>query len=1241
MKRSLGFQVLLSGRVCPVFILMVMYQLAGLSPLFSQSVQDQTSADFSQGTLDQYTAIVPSGDGAVSLKSFIPEEEFNEDGVIPAGWESFSWSTGGSSVVSGNVITITGSRLNTVPSTVTYGPGCSMEFVAIFGADEYQFAGFGGGDDGTGTDAIYRKPPLATFTIRQLTNTFTLYARVSIGAQTDLYPITGISPDPIGFSHTYRIEWRPDGYFEFYIDNSLVHTSLYAITEDLRPAFSDYNIGTTPSLILDRVSVIHYPALGTFMSRDFDAGEVSLWGTATWNENVPSGTSLSLSVRVGDALPLSGAFTSVTSGQEINLAGRYLQYKTDFATADQRITAQLLDIVITYSDIPLSPPSIIAQPQSETVCSGSSVSFSTDAIGTLPLIVQWQEYVFDDPDWAWTDIGGATESTLSFITDESDDGKQYRAVWSNSEGEAISNAVTLTVHPVPQGYLTPAMLSVYEGETYDLVFTSTVGTGPYSLVINGETFQDVVSGASFLTGTASHTASIWPESTVVESENINTQNDPTELGVMFRSSVTGTVHGIRFYYRPDEYVPYSGTFTVSLWDPANQTTPMASVTSEVDNFEGWKQISFTSPVSINADVSYMASYNASDPYYYAYNALTAPLSVTNGVLSTEGCFFSPTPGAYPGTSHNANYWVDIAFDDGSSIMTYNLTSVSDSYGCTTTVEPAISSVITVNPANVWLGTTPYPNWNYSGNWSDGDVPDGTDVVIPVASNGNYPEISGVVAIDDLTVSPLAEMSVNAGGSLTVNGDLTTSGAIFSINSTAVDNSGSLIVNGAATGDVTYNRLMPTGTVGAMYRYISSPVSTTTLPIGFTFWKWNEEDGYWGDTSAENPVTECESGRGYTMSTTGNTVAFTGGVLNALTGFEATAPFTTPYTQDRATWGGGGWNLLGNPFPSALRGIDEDEEDANDFIHHNLTSFDPSYQAMYIYNGADYSYIAEGTPGYPSQWAFDGNDVQAGQGFFVLAHHNGVAFDFTGDMRTHNTTAVMTKSASTEDNAWPGLQLNAKYGDKETSTLIVYHDQMTADLDPGYDVGLLSSGADVEIYTLLASGGNDFSFTRQALPTNGSTEMVIPVGIDSEKGGEVVFSAYTIPLGTNKFWLEDRQAGIFTDLSSKSYTVALPSKSYGTGRFYIIASTNTPTDINIPDENSKLRMWPSNGNLIIQGSVTDRARCEIFDVDGTKILERNLTGGDLNRVDVSILPRGIVIVRVTDGTIIETKKIAIF
>jgi len=139
---------------------------------------------------------------------------------------------------------------------------------------------------------------------------------------------------------------------------------------------------------------------------------------------------------------------------------------------------------------------------------------------------------------------------------------------------------------------------------------------------------------------------------------------------------------------------------------------------------------------------------------------------------------------------------------------------------------------------------------------------------------------------------------------------------------------------------------------------------------------------------------------------------------------------------------------------------------------------------------------------------------------------------------------------------------------------------------------------------------------------------------------MTFSAYTVPLGSNKFWLEDRKTGTFTDLTTKSYSVTLPANTFGTGRFFIIASTNTPTGIDRPGtEISGLRIWNFDRKVIIQGEVSEGSLCEIFDVNGRKVTAVRLMGGEMNMVDLPSDTGGILIIKVTDGVKVITRKIA--
>ena len=89
-------------------------------------------------------------------------------------------------------------------------------------------------------------------------------------------------------------------------------------------------------------------------------------------------------------------------------------------------------------------PAVTTHPINVTVTAGELASFTAAASGEPAPTVQWQ--VSTDSGTTWTDVTGATAGTYSFIATIADQGKQFRAVFTNSAGTAATNPATLTVN---------------------------------------------------------------------------------------------------------------------------------------------------------------------------------------------------------------------------------------------------------------------------------------------------------------------------------------------------------------------------------------------------------------------------------------------------------------------------------------------------------------------------------------------------------------------------------------------------------------------------------------------------------------------------------------------------------------------------------------------------------------------------------------------------------------------------
>src|SRR5262249_23235281 len=136
-----------------------------------------------------------------------------------------------------------------------------------------------------------------------------------------------------------------------------------------------------------------------------------------------------------------------------------------------------------------------------------------------------------------------------------------------------------------------------------------------------------------------------------------------DLGVKFQASTSGMITGIRFYKGPQN----TGTHTGDLWTSSG--TLLASATFTNETASGWQQVNFSSPVSITAGTTYIASYEAPVGEYSA-DANYFTNAVTNGPLTAPSTSSSGGNGVYtygsgnpfPNNTFNANnYWVDVVF----------------------------------------------------------------------------------------------------------------------------------------------------------------------------------------------------------------------------------------------------------------------------------------------------------------------------------------------------------------------------------------------------------------------------------------------------------------------------------------------------------------------------------------------------------------------------------------------------
>lgn len=172
-----------------------------------------------------------------------------------------------------------------------------------------------------------------------------------------------------------------------------------------------------------------------------------------------------------------------------------------------------------------------------------------------------------------------------------------------------------------------------------------------------ENFNIVVSAAPV-------TVSLFNASTTPALTNLNDGNQ-IELGVKFQSSAAGQITGIRFY----RSVADTGQNVVNLWTSAGAN--LASATFSNTTATGWQTVSFSAPVTITPNTTYVASYHTTGGYvatnsYFTSavtsGVLTAPSSASSGGNGVYNYGGSPTAGVFPNSTWNSsNYFADVVF----------------------------------------------------------------------------------------------------------------------------------------------------------------------------------------------------------------------------------------------------------------------------------------------------------------------------------------------------------------------------------------------------------------------------------------------------------------------------------------------------------------------------------------------------------------------------------------------------
>jgi len=502
-------------------------------------------------------------------------------------------------------------------------------------------------------------------------------------------------------------------------------------------------------------------------------------------------------------------------------------------------------------------------------------------------------------------------------------------------------------------------------------------------------------------------------------------------------------------------------------------------------------------------------------------------------------------------------------------------------------------------------------------------------------------VSFSIQAQNITVSSGKSFTIEKAGSVQLYGDLTNNGT-FTLNSDS-DEFSSLLVSGAASGDIIYNRYVNIEGTGE-WDLIGAPVSNMAFSSLITDANIATNGNYYAVGSYDNTTDTWTNattattgnlalGQGYQMATTGGgTLSFTGAI--------ASGDQTVTITNNDAANSGAGrrWNLIANPFASYLNG-NEIADQTNNFLTVNAAAIDvidDNFEAIYGWkaDGTGYAiYNNTSTATY----------IAPGQGFFVAAAGIGGAqtITFTKAMQTVigvDDFVAARSSASYE------LVLDM-YSDavKVDDTKFYFKEGLTLGLDPGYDAGAFNQSLGFSSRLLEQDSGIGMGIN--AMSIDAMSNVIVPLVIHQEAGIslKIQIANSTIPEDINVY-LEDTIDNTFTLLTNESFELLAQTTLSGLGRFFLHYTTSTLSTDTV-SSTSLVSVYKGTGNtyISIEGlqQFSEPANLTLYNVLGMKVLSRKIQNPSQKEMFSTVGMRaGVYILKVQAKNIVFTKKIVI-
>ena len=926
----------------------------------------------------------------------------------------------------------------------------------------------------------------------------------------------------------------------------------------------------------------------------------------------------------------------------------------------------------TYTITVNTLPIITTQPINQLDCEGNIVSFNVVASG-VGLTYVWQRKL--PAEASFSNI--PSEANVSYPTPDkiriqsigsslSVNGTQYQVVVSNGACSVKSSVATLSVNEITGVSPTATTVTQCYGTNYSYTastsYPSNIVSYQWKSSVASGVWNDVVNGAHF-SGATTATLNII--------NGTPTESAEYRVYITFHSSGADCNVTSASRTRTLTFLPLLLTPATVITQP---TCSLATGTITVTIQSSTDTYSFDNGISYQASniKSGLATGNhnviiKNSGGCVSVSTLTTidvqPATPVQPILSAATQTTCAVPGSFTISNYNATYTYTVSPNIGVNISGNLVTAPAGSYTLIATLGTCASiasSSVTIMPlvTNTWTTT----------GWSTGVAPTNNSIV--VIDNDYNTSTNGNINACSVFVNTGKKVTITANNYAIIQNDLTVNGTLEVLDQGSlvmINDAGNVVNNGTTTVHRVTSQFEKYD-----YVYWSTPVGSSNIPSTFPNWRTsfayeflpanfldvNPVDGFDDDGNTWSFASTMLPGKGYIIMTPTNKstypaleeVIFSGKVNNGVV--------TTPILLTPSVASDDDFNLVGNPYPSAISSDAFINANINTITGLSYTIEGTLYFWTHVgdvsaanigpdalnYSANDYAIenLSGGTKA-GSGGTMPSGFIASGQGFFVEAHDPGMLV-FNNAMRVgtetqnnqfYKTTPDRKRTSKTSnDRFWLNLENSSKMFSQQ---LIGYFNNATLDYDNGYDGPANDAGNYVNFYSFIDNdrykiqGRSSFNQDDQVrLGYFSAVAGTFNINIDSKEG---VFE------NTNQaVFLEDKLTKTTFDLKSGSYTFTTDSGTFD-DRFVLKYTDKTLGKPDFGISKKKVLVSVKNSQIIINSFNEIIDKVTIYELLGRKLSQkRNVNSNELLIANLFSSNQTLVVKTVLKNGMTYTDKI---